>query len=193
MVKYTKQTQKEGGICMHFLEKAFIGGLFIFMLLSGCSIDDESAKKEMNILDYTEIWIEHVPNEIHIELVNEKKLFRRIDNRNEITDIVNLINTAMDWDNKGLKFIDERNDEKLKYIGIIRGFDEDIKLYQMDNKEVIYLVTTKGVKSIVVNNFDLVEYIPKPIPPGNEPSLDKIVPIPPGKELENDDIKKLNP
>lgn len=178
---------------MNRLKKAFISGLFTFSLLSGCSIDDESAKKEINILDFTEIWIEHIPNEIHIELVNEKNLFKRIGNKDEITDIANLINTAMNLDNKGLKFIDEKNDEKPKYIGIIRGFYEDIKLYQMGNKEVIYLVSTKGVKSIVANNFDIVEYIPEPIPPGNEPSLDKIVPIPPGKELENDDIKKLNP
>ncbi|WP_017754961.1 hypothetical protein [Calidifontibacillus oryziterrae] len=178
---------------MNCLKKIFIGGLFVFFLLTGCSIGNETTQKEINIINNNEVWIENVPNEIHIELVDEINLFKRIDNKKEIQDIIEIINTAMDLDNKGLKFFDEKNDEKPKYIGIIRGFDEEIELYQMDHKEVIYMVSAKGVKSIVANNFYVLEYIPEPIPPGKKPSLDEIVPIPPGGELENDDIKKLNP
>lgn len=177
--------------------RIIITGFFLVSIISGCSMENyrsiqEIDNKEIKLQGKNKVWINSLPDEIHLEMENSISLNKKIADRKNVQDIIDVINNAMDLDIKPLDFLEKNKDGKPQYIGMIQGLDIEIKLYILENNGAIYLLSPKGVKSISANSFFVPEYNPKTIPPGEKSLIDEISPIPPAQGVDNGDIKQLD-
>ncbi|EKN70787.1 hypothetical protein P9E76_21495 [Schinkia azotoformans] len=176
--------------------KIFVTTLFV--VLAGCSYNVDDIKMnyntEKNKLTFpgesflhSERWVTEVPKEIEINFSKESP--KIISNKKDIEEIVIEINKAIDLEKK----IFNEKANNLKYIGLIKGFTFDIKIYLSKDKGTVYFISNKGIKQSVVNNITKYTSVPGPIPPGDESYLNKVKPIPPGTEPSLDDLLPLKP